>query len=65
MEYFRKTGSMGGNARARKHSKKQLSEWGKMGGRPKGSGRRQREASDGGLQTAEEQILVVQVHLEW
>ena len=38
MEYFRKTGAMGGQARAKKHSKEQLSEWGKLGGRPKGSG---------------------------
>ena len=40
MEYFRKTGSMGGTARAEKHSKKQLSEWGKLGGRPRGSGKK-------------------------
>jgi len=38
MEYFRKTGAMGGKARARNHSKEQLSEWAKLGGRPKGSG---------------------------
>ena len=38
MEYFRKTGAAGGNSRAKNHSKKQLSEWGKLGGRPKGSG---------------------------
>ena len=37
MEYFRKTGAMGGKARARKHSPEELSKWGKMGGRPKGS----------------------------
>ena len=41
MEYFRKTGAMGGKARAAKHSKKQLSEWAKTGGRPKGSGKKQ------------------------
>jgi len=41
MEYFRKTGAMGGKARAAKHSKAQLSEWAKLGGRPKGSGKRQ------------------------
>jgi hypothetical protein len=40
MEYFRKTGSIGGKTRAEKHSKEQLSEWGKMGGRPKGSGKK-------------------------
>lgn len=41
MEYFRKTGAVGGKARAKRHSKEQLSEWGKMGGRPKGSGKKQ------------------------
>jgi hypothetical protein len=40
MEYFRKTGSMGGKTRAKKHSKEQLSEWAKLGGRPKGSGKK-------------------------
>ncbi len=40
MEYFRKTGSLGGKTRAQKHSKEQLSEWGKLGGRPKGSGKK-------------------------
>lgn len=42
MEYFRKTGAMGGKTRAKKHSKEQLSQWGKMGGRPKGIGKKQR-----------------------
>jgi len=37
LDYFRKTGSIGGKTRAKKHSKAQLSEWGKKGGRPKGS----------------------------
>jgi len=41
MEYFRKTGSIGGKTRAKKHSKEQLSAWGKLGGRPKGSGKKQ------------------------
>jgi hypothetical protein len=41
MEYFRKTGSIGGKTRAAKHSKAQLREWGRLGGRPKGSGKRQ------------------------
>lgn len=36
MDYFRKTGAEGGKARAAKHSKTQLSEWAKLGGRPKG-----------------------------
>jgi hypothetical protein len=39
MEYFRKTGAIGGKTRAKKHSPEQLSEWGKMGGRPKGTGK--------------------------
>jgi hypothetical protein len=37
MEYFRKTGSMGGKVRAKKYTKEELSEMGKLGGRPKGS----------------------------
>lgn len=37
MEYFRKTGSIGGKARAKKYTKEQLSEWAKLGGRPRGS----------------------------
>ena len=40
MEYFRKTGSMGGKARAKKYTKEELSEMGKKGGRPKGSGKK-------------------------
>jgi general stress protein YciG len=40
MEYFRKTGREGGKARAKNHSPEQLSEWGKLGGRPKGSGKK-------------------------
>jgi hypothetical protein len=40
MEYFRKTGAMGGKARAKRYSKKQLSQWAKLGGRPKGSGKK-------------------------
>ena len=38
MEYFRKTGSLGGTVRAAKYTKDELSEMGKKGGRPKGSG---------------------------
>jgi hypothetical protein len=41
LEFFQKTGAAGGKARAAKHSQKQLSEWGKLGGRPKGSGKKQ------------------------
>ena len=47
MEYFRKTGAMGGNVRAKKYTKKQLSEMGKKGGRPKGSGKK-KAAKKGG-----------------
>lgn len=41
MKYFQATGAMGGKARAANHSKEQLSEWGKRGGRPKGSTKKQ------------------------
>ena len=41
MQYFRKTGSMGGKTRAAKHTPEELSKWGKMGGRPEGSGKEQ------------------------
>jgi hypothetical protein len=41
MVFFRKTGAMGGRARAKKYTKEQLSEMGKLGGRPKGSGKKQ------------------------
>lgn len=37
MKWFRQTGAEGGRTRARKYGKEQLSEWGKLGGRPKGS----------------------------
>ncbi len=37
LNYFRKTGSIGGKVRAEKYTKEQLSEMGKKGGRPKGS----------------------------
>jgi len=43
MEYFKKTGSLGGKARAKKHSKAQLTKWAKLGGRPKGSGKKQKK----------------------
>jgi hypothetical protein len=39
MEFFKETGAQGGKARAERHSKEQLAEWGKKGGRPKGSGK--------------------------
>ena len=41
LKYFQKTGAEGGKTRAAKHSKKELSNWGKLGGRPKGSGKKQ------------------------
>lgn len=41
LKFFQKAGAAGGKSRAQKHSKKQLSEWGKLGGRPKGSGQTQ------------------------
>lgn len=46
MEYFRKTGAMGGKTRAKKHTPEELSKWGKMGGRPKGSSKK-RQAKKG------------------
>ena len=48
MEYFRKTGSIGGKARAEKYTKEQLSEMGKLGGRPKGSGKKTATATKKG-----------------
>lgn len=41
MKFFQKTGAEGGKARAQNNTKEQLSAWGKLGGRPKGSGRKQ------------------------
>ena len=38
--FFRKTGAIGGKTRAEKYTKEQLSEMGKKGGRPKGSGKK-------------------------
>jgi hypothetical protein len=48
LAFFRKTGALGGKARAVKHSKKQLSEWAKRGGRPKGSGKCKKQTKKGG-----------------
>lgn len=47
MKYFQITGAQGGKTRARKYSKEQLSEWGKLGGRPKGSGNKQKSRKGG------------------
>lgn len=41
LNYFRKTGSIGGKTRAKKYTKEELSEMGKKGGRPKRSVRKQ------------------------
>jgi hypothetical protein len=40
LNYFRKTGSIGGRTRAKKYTKEQLSKMGKKGGRPTGSGKK-------------------------
>jgi hypothetical protein len=37
LAFFQKTGSEGSKARATRHSASELSKWGKLGGRPKGS----------------------------
>jgi hypothetical protein len=42
LRFFQATGSEGGKARAERHSKAELSEWGKKGGRPKGSVNKQK-----------------------
>lgn len=46
MKYFQKTGSEGGKSRAKKHTPEQLSAWGKMGGRPKSSGKKQKKGGN-------------------
>ena len=43
MEYFRKTGAQGGKARAAKYTPEELSAMGRKGGRPKGSGKKNRK----------------------
>jgi hypothetical protein len=47
MEYFRKTGAMGGKARAANNSKAELSKWAKLGGRPKGSRKKKANTAKG------------------
>jgi hypothetical protein len=42
LEFFRASGAEGGKARAEKYPTEQLRDWGKKGGRPKGSGKKQR-----------------------
>jgi hypothetical protein len=39
LEFFQKVGSEGGKLRAKKYTKRQLSEWAKLGGRPPGNTR--------------------------
>ncbi len=41
-EFFKRKGAKGGKARAANHTAKQLSAWGKLGGRPKGSGKKKK-----------------------
>jgi len=43
LEYFRKQGAKGGKARARKYKPEELAEMGRKGGRPKGSGKKQKK----------------------
>ena len=43
LEFFKKAGAQGGKSRAETYSKEQLSEWGRKGGRPKGSGKTQQK----------------------
>jgi hypothetical protein len=40
-EYLASIGRKGGNARAARHSKAQLSKWAKLGGRPPMAGKKQ------------------------
>jgi hypothetical protein len=47
LEFFRKTGSQGGKARAERHTPEELRAWGKLGGRPKGSGKKQTKKTGG------------------
>ena len=42
LKFFQATGAEGGKARAERHSKEELREWGKKGGRPRGSGKKQK-----------------------
>ena len=43
LKFFRATGAQGGKARVERHTKEELSAWGKMGGRPKGSMKAKKE----------------------
>lgn len=50
LEFFKETGAQGGNARAKNHTPEELSKWGKMGGRPKKTGKKRttKQAKKGG-----------------
>ena len=41
-EFLKQAGSKGGRARAKKYDKATLSKWAKKGGRPKGSGKKEK-----------------------
>lgn len=41
-EFLAKAGRKGGKARAAKHDKATLSKWARKGGRPKGSGKKEK-----------------------
>ena len=41
-EFLKRTGSKGGKARAARYDKATISKWGKKGGRPKGSGKKEK-----------------------
>jgi hypothetical protein len=41
-EFLKRAGSKGGKARAAKYDKTTLSKWAKKGGRPKGSGKKEK-----------------------
>ena len=46
LKFFKQTGAQGGKARVERHTKEELSAWGKMGGRPKGSGKKSRATEE-------------------
>ena len=52
LKWFQRTGSEGGKARAAKYTKEQLAEWGKKGGRPKGSRKKQAPKATATAKTA-------------
>jgi hypothetical protein len=48
LKFFQRTGAQGGKARAERHSKKELSEWAKLGGRPKGNSKKRKTVAKKG-----------------